>query len=968
MAGVPSQAMRLQLVCLLLCQALRLYSAEFTHDRKRLGPLESVRAEHGCLEKFEVSESTIIRTQDSRVLGAKFLNESDVGNREDCLTLCCATHLCNVAVFEEKGSGSCYLFDCGPPGDFKCKFTGHTFYTSAVLKVNRHQLELGLWSEQSQHEAELANLRSSGEVDDSMGAPDMRHAVPTTVPTPPPKVTIPTTTTTTTSTTVTPAAPTTTTTTTTAKTTLPLKIRVLSPRHCECFEHVFTVYGEHVFTVYGEHVFTVYGEHVFTVYGEHVFTVYGEHVFTVYGEHVFTVYGEHVFTVYDEHVFTVARVLNVERPSTPLSESPSKRKIEITFASDSQVFDPKYPPASHPPPFPGTIAGATTATVKSRVIRCHGSPAQDMEVVLSYMDVNLPSMEDNDPLAHLQQDNDPLAHLQQDNNPLAHLQQDNDPLAHLQQDNDPLAHLQQDNNPLAHLQQDNDPLAHLQQDNDPLAHLQQDNDPLAHLQQDNDPLAHLQICYIWFREHKIKVLNWTSIPLDLGATEHARKCSRFQFECHSGECIAIYNACDGIPQCQDNSDEDPALGCPPASTEGVVAAARRPGDETGGGDQGQTAGTTWDNPGPAKNDLSSSGDVWQGASRYPNSGQGYPPGIFSRRPNILDTYSPYQPSGGPQDDSQVYGGRSRAPSGYYDYNQRSAWAGPMYNGGDVGGRGDHYMGADGHRAFHYPDYGQPQQQPQQQQQQQLLPPMQQPQISNNPVWMDKPNYPIQQSQQQLHQQIQDLHQTPSVMQHQQLQQQQLQQQQQVVGQQPAGPYQLPPTLEHQHNAASIQANIQGVQMDMTGGTSRQIPANSEVLPPMPKTSTSTMAPLVTPSTGMTTTNGTNSSAGVKEITAPMGSYAQAPAHAAHDPINTVAHASLARLEVNLEELEMQAREQDAQASGAVLALAMGVCITALLVVLVGCRLRGVRRRLRRHRGARSPYAHDADYLVNGMYL
>lgn len=104
MAGVPSQAMRLQLVCLLLCQALRLYSAEFTHDRKRLGPLESVRAEHGCLEKFEVSESTIIRTQDSRVLGAKFLNESDVGNREDCLTLCCATHLCNVAVFEEKVS------------------------------------------------------------------------------------------------------------------------------------------------------------------------------------------------------------------------------------------------------------------------------------------------------------------------------------------------------------------------------------------------------------------------------------------------------------------------------------------------------------------------------------------------------------------------------------------------------------------------------------------------------------------------------------------------------------------------------------------------------------------------------------------------------------------------------------------------------------------------------------------------
>lgn len=40
-----------------------------------------------------------------------------------------------------------------------------------------------------------------------------------------------------------------------------------------------------------------------------------------------------------------------------------------------------------------------------------------------------------------------------------------------------------------------------------------------------------------------------------------RKCSRFQFECKSTrECIAIYNACDGIPQCPDGSDEGPE--CP----------------------------------------------------------------------------------------------------------------------------------------------------------------------------------------------------------------------------------------------------------------------------------------------------------------------------------------------------------------------------------------------------------------------
>lgn len=47
----------------------------------------------------------------------------------------------------------------------------------------------------------------------------------------------------------------------------------------------------------------------------------------------------------------------------------------------------------------------------------------------------------------------------------------------------------------------------------------------------------------------------------------ARKCSRYQFECRStGECIAIYNACDGIPQCADGSDEAPELGCPEMTT------------------------------------------------------------------------------------------------------------------------------------------------------------------------------------------------------------------------------------------------------------------------------------------------------------------------------------------------------------------------------------------------------------------
>lgn len=45
------------------------------------------------------------------------------------------------------------------------------------------------------------------------------------------------------------------------------------------------------------------------------------------------------------------------------------------------------------------------------------------------------------------------------------------------------------------------------------------------------------------------------------------RCSRYQFECKtSGECIAIYNACDGIPQCSDGSDEALELACPTTSS------------------------------------------------------------------------------------------------------------------------------------------------------------------------------------------------------------------------------------------------------------------------------------------------------------------------------------------------------------------------------------------------------------------
>lgn len=57
-----------------------------------------------CLNSFDIHQDKIIRTQDSRAMGAKYINERDVVSREDCLRLCCETMDCDVFVFEEKVS------------------------------------------------------------------------------------------------------------------------------------------------------------------------------------------------------------------------------------------------------------------------------------------------------------------------------------------------------------------------------------------------------------------------------------------------------------------------------------------------------------------------------------------------------------------------------------------------------------------------------------------------------------------------------------------------------------------------------------------------------------------------------------------------------------------------------------------------------------------------------------------------
>ncbi|KAL1447632.1 hypothetical protein MTO96_028442 [Rhipicephalus appendiculatus] len=130
--------------------------------QKRPNPSHSLAgasaAMRDALESFQVNENRIIRTEDSRRMGARYLNETELSSNRDCTLWCWETTSCNVAVFEEKGKGSCYLFDCGPPSHFLCLFTAHAFYTVSVLTLPTRNTEAPVWPG-SHHEQELTQLR-----------------------------------------------------------------------------------------------------------------------------------------------------------------------------------------------------------------------------------------------------------------------------------------------------------------------------------------------------------------------------------------------------------------------------------------------------------------------------------------------------------------------------------------------------------------------------------------------------------------------------------------------------------------------------------------------------------------------------------------------------------------------------------------------------------------------------------------
>uniref|UniRef100_A0A1A9UMI6 MANSC domain-containing protein n=1 Tax=Glossina austeni TaxID=7395 RepID=A0A1A9UMI6_GLOAU len=124
-----------------------------------------------CLGQFDIHQNTIIRTGESQAIGGKYLQGLELDTIEECQRLCCETESCDVYIFENKNNGYCYLFECGSPENFHCKFTRHANYTSAVLTpVVKHVSEIvtsrpsvpptqSVISKISQQEWELTNLK-----------------------------------------------------------------------------------------------------------------------------------------------------------------------------------------------------------------------------------------------------------------------------------------------------------------------------------------------------------------------------------------------------------------------------------------------------------------------------------------------------------------------------------------------------------------------------------------------------------------------------------------------------------------------------------------------------------------------------------------------------------------------------------------------------------------------------------------
>lgn len=96
------------------------------------------------LGKFDVKSDMIIKTEESKKLGAKFLESADALSKVECLHLCCETENCDVFVYEEKVNIH-IVFDKTFQTDMDFPKEKHSYHLR-VISGSRRMFHVSLWT------------------------------------------------------------------------------------------------------------------------------------------------------------------------------------------------------------------------------------------------------------------------------------------------------------------------------------------------------------------------------------------------------------------------------------------------------------------------------------------------------------------------------------------------------------------------------------------------------------------------------------------------------------------------------------------------------------------------------------------------------------------------------------------------------------------------------------------------------
>ncbi|XP_022088706.1 uncharacterized protein LOC110978209 [Acanthaster planci] len=113
--------------------------SRYAADERDIGShsgVSSFRGLNECDSRYELKNSSIIRTKDSLNNGAEFVGDTKVDGAAECRWRCCQKEgSCDTAIFveDESKSKNCFLFRCWHEGTLKCLFSSHWGYVSAII-------------------------------------------------------------------------------------------------------------------------------------------------------------------------------------------------------------------------------------------------------------------------------------------------------------------------------------------------------------------------------------------------------------------------------------------------------------------------------------------------------------------------------------------------------------------------------------------------------------------------------------------------------------------------------------------------------------------------------------------------------------------------------------------------------------------------------------------------------------------